>query len=413
MPKKRQGRLVLAWRKALTKRKEKSGEIVWDLAVGVLAALFAMRHAVFGVYPFSLALLFSASGRVLPVFVGGAVGCTFLGDAGVLYFALHIAALFYRAVASSRVRFCRGMDAETLFCEEPALRALGASLLGVFMALYELILFGLQRYTLLFAAGAVVLLPVLTLLFSFFTASGCTLRALLGKEAPGVSPYFGRHASFFLSIGFAVLLFVSAYSLTPYYFFGISLSGCATVAATLFVSRRFGAARGCVAGLLIGLAGEPLYLPAYGLLGLLSGLYGAIGMPLSLTAAVLSGGGYAAYVGGLSGFLAVMPEMAVTSLLLSVPLKLLPAPGGDSTPSASVVALKTPEKTEEESLACLSGALGAVAEELKTAAEREKRHLPRNTRGFARRQRRRSAAAVLRRGRAMKTRRYGKIFAPR
>ena len=99
-------------------------------------------------------------------------------------------------------------------------------------------------------------------------------------------------------------------------------------------------------------------------------------MPLSLTAAVLSGGGYAAYVGGLSGFLAVMPEMAVTSLLLSVPLKLLPAPGGDSTPSASVVALKTPEKTEEESLACLSGALGAVAAELKTAAEREKTASP-------------------------------------
>ena len=47
LPKKRQGRLVLAWRSALAKRKEKSGEILLDLAVGVFAALFAMRQQLF------------------------------------------------------------------------------------------------------------------------------------------------------------------------------------------------------------------------------------------------------------------------------------------------------------------------------------------------------------------------------
>ena len=115
-------------------------------------------------------------------------------------------------------------------------------------------------------------------------------------------------------------------------------------AFTLFVSRRYGAAKGCAAGLLIGLAGDALYLPVYGILGLLSGLYGGIGMPLSLAASVLAGGGYAAYVGGLSGFLSVMPEMTVTSLLLCVPLKLLPM---EKVPLAASAVKKEAPPSEE------------------------------------------------------------------
>lgn len=364
------GDAVRAW---IRVRREKSRELLFDIAVGVVAYLFATCHAAFGVYPFSLALLFAASGRLLPILLGAAVGCAFLGGTGVLYLGLHIFAFAYRLFVSYPVKQRRFLASPALFGEEPILRAVGALLVGAFMALYELILFGVENYTLLFAAGALLFLPLCTALFSFFTAQGRTVRAIVGREPTNPSPYFGMHAPFLFSLGGVFLLFVISFSLSPYYFFGVSLAGCAKTAFTLFVARRYGAAKGCAAGLLIGLSGETLYLPVYGILGLLSGLYSGIGMPLSLAASVLAGGGYAAYVGGLTGFLSVMPEMTVTSLLLCVPLRLLPM---EKIPLATPKAEDAVPPPEENSLACLSGALAAVSEEIKAVAAREKTPTP-------------------------------------
>lgn len=368
----RRGVLWEAMKAGCRLRRERTGEILVDIGAALVAFLLAMSHAAFGVYPFSLALLLAASTRVLPVLVGGVIGCTFLGESGVLYLALHLIAFAVRLLLTyPRERNGRAPDA--VFSESPLLRVVVGTVLGASMGLYELILFGAHRYTLLFAAGATVLLPLCTLLYTFLVSQGRVLGALLGKEPLPALRYFGRHAPFLLSLGALFFLFTVAYSLKRFYFFGISLGACATAAATLLVSRRFGAARGCAAGLVIGLAGEALYLPAYGLLGLFAGLYGGIGMPLSLAAAVLSGGGYAAYVGGLSGFLSVIPEMSVTALLLSVPLSRLSSDGFATHPGATGSVLTAePMPAEEASLACLSGALRSVSDRLKQAAAEEK-----------------------------------------
>ena len=373
---KEENRLLAAWREGWRRRSEHSGEIVVDLFAAALSCLLAMTHAAFGVYPFSLALLFSASARVLPIAVGAAVGCTFLGDVGVLYLVLHIGALLLRVFFSYPRTRGRLPESRALFSEDPALRVLLAAMLGLGMALYELILFGAVGYTLLFAGGAVLFLPAATLLFAFLTAQPWPLAAYLGKEPPPAFLWFGRHAAFLQMLGGVFFFFSVAFALRPYAFFGVSLSGCATAAATLFVSRRYGAAKGCVTGLLVGLAGNPVYLPAYGLLGLFSGLYSGIGMPLALGAAVLSGGGYAAYVGGLSGFLSVVPEMTVTSLLLFVPLKLLPAGAFPILSGRETERAPREQVTEEESIACLSTALRSVSDTLKEAAIKEKTPTP-------------------------------------
>ncbi len=370
---KKEGPITTAFKEGCRRRAEKNGEVVFDLVFGAFACFFAMTHAAFGVYPFSLALLFAAGSRMIPILIGGAVGCTFLGDAGVLYLILHILAFLYRlAVSYPRARK-HLPESYALFAEAPSLRAVGAALLGLLMALYELILFGVESYTLLFAAGACLLLPLSSILFSFVTAQGWSVRTFLGKVAPPTPIYFGKHAPFLLSLGGVFLFFVCALSLLPYSFFGISLGKCAIVAFTLLISRRYGAARGCAAGLLIGLAGETVYLPAFGILGLLSGLYGGIGMPLSLAGAVLAASGYAAYVGGLSGFLAVIPEMAVVSLVLWVPLRYL-SPDSEKyfkLSFSSPMPAPPEKKAEERSIASLSGALSKVSEHLKEAAEQE------------------------------------------
>lgn len=351
-----------------------NGAIVLDLIVGGIAMLFAMTHVAFGVYPFSLALLFASSARLLPILIGGAVGCTFIGNVGILYLILHVMAFLLRIVLSYP-RSGGDKDPEPrLFGEEPVLRVVGAVILGVLMALYELILFGAQHYTLLFAAGAALFIPLCALLFTFSCAQNWSVRAYLGREMPPATSYFGRNAPFLFALGGMALCFAVAYSLRPIYFFGLSLSGMFISAATLFVARRFGAARGCAAGLLVGLAGGPLYLPAYGLLGLLSGLYASIGMPLSVAAAVLSGGGYAAYVGGLAGFLSVVPEMTMTSLLLFVPLGQISSDKVAPTRDEQVAEARgeREEPRDADTLACLSGALSSVSVRLKQAAVEER-----------------------------------------
>lgn len=368
--------LLTAWKEGWRRRAEHNGEIVADIFAALLTCVLALTHAAFGVYPFSLALLLASTSRVLPIAIGGAIGCTFLGDVGVLYLILHIAALLLRLAFSYPGKRRRLPESGALFDEEPALRVLAAALMGLAMALYELILFGAAGYTLLFAAGAVVLLPGVTLLYAFLVAQPVSLGVCLGKEAPPAFRYFGRHAAFLQALGGVFFFFTVALSLRPYAFFGVSLSGCATAAATLFVSRRFGAAKGCVTGLLVALAGNPVYLPAYGLLGLFSGLYSGIGMPLALAAAVLSGGGYAAYVDGLTGFLSVVPEMTVTALLLFVPLKLIPAGPLPVLTGREVVKAKREPVSEERSIACLAGALTAVSESLRDAAVKEKTPTP-------------------------------------
>lgn len=379
-PPRRENPIGRALREGICRRREKNGEVLIDIGAMLLAALFAATHAAFGVYPFSLALLLCAPSRVLAVFIGGALGCGLLGGVGTLYITLHILAFAYRLIVSyPRAR--NGLPAVSgLFGEAPVLRMLGGVFLGVGMALYELILFGVQRYTLLFAAGATLLLPLLCLLFCFALAQGWSLSSVLGRTSSPVGSIFGRHSPFFFSLGAVTLLFVTALALRPYYFFGISLAKCATVAFTLFVSRRFGATRGCAVGLLVGLAGDPLYLPAFGILGLLSGLYVGIGMPLSLAAAVLAGGGYAVYVGGMTGFLSVVPEMTVTSLLLWIPLRYVPSPehAGEGVRKGGEREVKSdaPPHPARDSIACLSGALSTVSEQLKVAAGRESTPLP-------------------------------------
>ena len=75
---KRKGVLRQSFGEGCRRRAEHNGEIVTDLAVGAVAAAFAMTHVAFGVYPFSLALLFASTTRLIPILFGAAVGCTFI-----------------------------------------------------------------------------------------------------------------------------------------------------------------------------------------------------------------------------------------------------------------------------------------------------------------------------------------------
>lgn len=324
------------------------GELITDFLVLACAFLLARTHALFGVYPFALAFLCALNRHVPAALIGAVAGALAMPLAGTLYLAIYIGVFLLRLVFSYALP--RFFDSRGLFDEHPLFRVLEACLAGCLMAAYELALFGIYDYTVLFALGAVLLPPLLSLLYAALVETGITLPALVGKE-PFVSENPSRTggAALFLQLGGLALGFSVVLSLRPFSILGLSLSRCAIALFTLFVSRRFGGVRGSCAGLVLALAEEAAYIPAYGLLGLLSGLYTAIGMPCALAAAVVAGGGYAVYTGGLTGFLGVVPELSVSALLAWPALRQLPHADTDFfSPRESTPALPyaKPEDTE-------------------------------------------------------------------
>jgi len=294
-------------------------DLLADLLIGVIALLFAQSHAVFGVYPFAIALLASLRRHVFPAFLGAAIGCWFLGESGVLYLAVYAILLVLRALFSYIAR--KKWGSEGLFAEPPIARVLQAALVGCMMSAYELALFGIYDYTVLFALGTIFLPSLLTFAFSLLCESHLNLRALFGKEPYRVSLTAGAR---WVEAAGILFLFSIAFSFRKLEFFGVSVANCVITLFVLLIAKRFGALRGCAAGLLLSLAQGVSFIPAFGLLGLLSGVYQTIGMPCALAAAILAAGGYAVYVDGLAGFLTIVPEMAITALLVWPFLKNLP-----------------------------------------------------------------------------------------
>lgn len=312
-------------------RDRKSAELFLDLLFALAAGFLSQTHALFGVYPFAIALLTAAGKRVFPVFLGAAVGCYFLGSAGPLYLAVYTGVLLLRMLLSYPMRRRFLPVSTALFREMPALRVLCAGLAGLAMAIYELVVAGIASYTMLFALGAVFLPPLLCFAYIGFTESGVSVRQLAGREAfaPRDSGY-GSVSLLYAGVSAAVFLYSIALSLSHLVFFGVSVGTCFMTFATLFVCRRFGALRGCALGMIVGLAGGVSFVPSFGILGLLCGLLWRFGTPCALSVAAAGAAAWAAYAGGMSGFLAVAPEITVVSLLSWPLLRAISVPGTDT-----------------------------------------------------------------------------------
>ncbi|MBO7170957.1 MAG: SpoIIE family protein phosphatase, partial [Clostridia bacterium] len=373
---KRERPLLCAIKAAAARRADRGSAVLLDLAAAGLGGLFALTHGLCGVYPFAAALLCAVGGRAPAVLLGALGGALAMGETAGLYFLFYIL-LFGARLALSYPRPRRRLpQSKAFFEEDPSLRVAVAGAGSVLLAVYELILVGAKSYAVLFAMASVLVTPLLTLLFCFFTASGLTLSMLLGQEGwSGKKSAFRKAPGLLLQAGALSLGFCLCFALAPVVYFGVSVGKCAAALLSFFVARRFGALRGCAMGLTVGIAAEAVYAPAFGLLGLCAGVYQSVGMPLALGAAVVAGGAFAAHTGSIEGFLAITPELTVSSLLGWGLFRKLPREDGQfweeeaSPPSP-------PPAEEEDVLSCLSGAFSVVSDKLRVATEEEKAPSP-------------------------------------
>ena len=294
-------------------------ELLPPVTMFLLGLCLARTPIFFGAYPLALALLCGSRRGTIPVFVGALAGAATLGLSGAVYAVVYLVALLIRLLFSlPGLRLHALPDSREVFCEYPQMQIVAAAVTSVATAVYELSVSGLTSGAVLFSLmtvfGAALLTPVFSWLFSY----GITLDDVLGRQSAHVTPH-SRWEKLRMQAGLLALLFLFSYSLSDLSLFGVNFSYLLTAAAALFVARRFGALRGCVVGLLVGFGGSAIYAPAFGLVGLVAGILWPLGAVYSMLIGAAAGIGWCAYVGGLSGFLGVGPEIAVATLL-SMPI---------------------------------------------------------------------------------------------
>jgi len=287
--------------------------LVWG-AAALLGYLFAPAELLFSARPIGIAWVTALPGTAaIAGLLGGLLGCLFLGRTGIVYGSLLLLVAGARMIVSVPGTGRRLLpDSPGLFREPSSLRAATACAVGMLSSGYQMLVLGLSADAFLFSLTMILACTTLSRSFSAFFDGGVTVGELTGRES---APTRTRTASFFAQIGALSILFFFVRALSPYTLFGLSLSGVAAGLFTLFVSRRFGALRGCVAGLLTTLGVAPLFSPAFALFGLFSGILWEVGAIYAVGLGVAAAAVWCSYVGGLSGFLSTTPELTVASLL--------------------------------------------------------------------------------------------------
>ena len=287
--------------------------LLW-LSAGTLGALFTGTSAFFSARPVGIAWLTALPGpSAVAGLIGALIGCIALGRTGIVYGSLFLLVAGARMLVSVPGKGRRFLpDSPGLFREPSQIRASLACVVGFVASGYQLIAVGLSTEALLFSLTMILGCTALSLLFSAFFDGGVTTGELSGR---GKTPARTRTATFFWQIGGLSIIFFLVSALFAYALFGLSLAGVAAGTFTLFVSRRYGALRGCAAGLLVTLGIGPLYAPAFALFGLFSGILWEVGAVYAVGLGVAAASVWCSYVGGLSGFLSTAPELTVAALI--------------------------------------------------------------------------------------------------
>lgn len=296
--------------------RERGAALLTDALVFGLALLFSRTHLGYGMYPFALALLAARRMRVIPAALGAILGSLSLGAVGGIFSAAYVFCVLLRVVFSYPApRRVLLPVTNAVFTEERGLRVLSAALTGGALAAYELLYSGAVTHALYFAAAAILAPTLLCAVLAPLYDTPLSFGDILGKDRLSLLP-FGSVRPAAAEGAILALLASVGYALLPLALFGIDLSPLYATAATLFVARRAGAARGAVVGLALGLIGSVTGGIATAAIGLAAGFlfpYGALAATLF---GLMAGIGAASWLGGLSGFLATAPEAAFGAVLI-------------------------------------------------------------------------------------------------
>lgn len=355
----------------IEKRREKGNPALEATLCFLFLAMgffFAKTAVVFGAIPLGVGLLCARRDRLPEIGLGMVLGLFSLGAAGLVYGAGMILVLLGRLAMSKPRPESRFWPASAAyFSEAPELRFALATVVGMLLGVYQLLVGGVSTQTLLFGLAMVTLCPVAAVAFYFAFEKAPSVEALIGKTK---MPDMERRDSLLWKIGGLATLCALVFCLVGVELFGISLSLALAGALTFFLGKRFGGLSAMVAGLCLGAVTLPIYAPAFALAGLVSGVLWPLGGFFALGLGVAGGTVWSAFIGGLGGFLTVFPELSMVAVLLLPLLKQVkrdPEAEGVAVATADrplpvcFVENATEEKVTEEKMLKLSSTLSSLS----------------------------------------------------
>lgn len=284
------------------------------LAYAGAAYLLGSCRLFFGSYPLGLALL-CASGVKMPFILAGLVASAFTGAPyPSVYVGAYAIAVLLRVVTRIFIDTADAGEAaqpqsgvspfyrmklmrRRIFRESVSLRMTAASLCAFIISLYTIITGGYRYYDLFGAIFAIVVSPAAVWLI-------CGWFAGDGKDIKVRARYLA---------GAAVLMTGICYAARDINIMGISAAAFGAFFATLYICRRHGILAGAAAGLLLGLAYEPVYAPIFVLAGIAEGLLHGFSPTLAAAAAFVSGMTWGLYVDGIDSLTRILPGILLSS----------------------------------------------------------------------------------------------------
>ncbi len=304
-----------------TNAREDGQTLLFDLLLFSVGFLLARCHLIMGARPLGLAFVSLLPVGVWPALGGAIIGSLSLGLEGIIFAAASVIIVLLRAAVSAPDR--RRDNGIEMFSESLILR-LSISVLGGFVvALYEVLMLGLNETTLLFGLVMVIATPLVTFSLSGLFGSGINLKDLLRSDENILKSKSiernERYNKIFFQISSLTLIFFIALSFKNVNILGMSLSYIFSGAVTLITAKRFGALRAMAAGFVSSLCISGTLSVSFALSGLCAGVMFGFGAGYAIISGGIALSAWSIYSLGLSGLLGTLPEYLV-SCALTLPL---------------------------------------------------------------------------------------------
>ena len=312
---------------SIEEAKKKREAPLLDVITFFVAFIFSKCHVIFGSHPLAIAFIAVLPTRVWLATLGAVSGALTLGRSGIIYSMIAVIVVFLRIIVSGGDKG----DGEKIYMNyfsEGLLLKMSASLIGGFIAaVYETLLSGFNITTIAFGVSMIILPPLLVFALSglfdcnisFYTVFDSSVNVFSGKGKSEKE----RFNLLFFKLSALLIIFLISISFKEYELLGISLGFIFSGVATLLIARRFGALYGCIIGFVSSFGLSSSLSVAFALAG---GAAGGL-FPLGLSYGVVGGGAllsaWAAYAEALRGLLSILPEYAISALIVFPILKKL------------------------------------------------------------------------------------------
>ena len=328
---------------------ERLVSVIASVAFGIAAYFFGSCDMLFGTFPLGIALLCAADRHLPCIFAGLALSSAATGLNTTVCVVTYAVLVFVRIAVKLALEGAKRESLANktkkredvgvreqgariyekyreLFTESVYMRMASAAFGAFCLSLYAIVVGGFRYYDLFGAFFSVICAPVATFIFSAYfddTLKGTRLR----------------------DVAVLALLVALSYSTRDITVFGVYVGAFITFFTTLCIGRRRGILTGCISGLCLGLAFEPIYAPLFVLEAAAAGVLWNISSLAAATAGCVVGMIWGVYVNGFEALSCLLPALLCGAMVFGAADRLALI-----TSSPELIRVATEEKSALEAL---------------------------------------------------------------